>query len=347
MKKISLLALAICLTLVACNADENISQKNNALQNERATKEEESKNLEKLYAEIFELSNKNIECSGDWDFIDIGSQPCGGPEKYIPYSLKTNTTDFLSKVSTYNAKRKDFNEKWNISSTCLVVPKPIAAGCINGKPTLLYESDQIAEKQNLKKMYDEIVALSSNSASCSGNWHFVGIGAKPCGEPEKYIPYSLQINTVDFLAKVNTYNISKTEFNNKWKVNSTCDVLPKPESAKCIDGKATLLYESDRIAEKQNLVKLYEEIVELSGIKKSCTGSWDFIGIGAKPCGGIEKYIPYSLQIDTIDFLNKVRTYNTEQAEFNSKWDVSSACDIAPKPKSVECINDKATLVFK
>jgi hypothetical protein len=346
MKKISLLALTICLIFTACNADETIIGKNNKVENDLVTKNEESKNLEKLYNEIVELSKSNTECTGDWGFVAVGSKPCGEPEKYIPYSLKINLTDFLAKVNTYNLQQEDFNEKWNIISTCVVTPKPISVDCVNGKPTLLYESDKFEEEQNLKKMYNEIIALSTNSDSCTGNWHFTAIGSTPCGGPENYIPYSLQINTTDFLAKVNIYNSTKMAFNNKWKITSICQIAPKPESAKCINGKATLLYESDRASEKQNLEKMYNEIIALSSSSTSCDGNWNFTAIGSKPCGGPEKYIPYSLQINTAEFLNKVNLYNIAEMEFNEKWDISSNCDLVTKPKSVVCINGKATLVY-
>jgi hypothetical protein len=242
MKKISLLALTICLIFTACNADENIIVKNNKVENDLVTKNEDSKNLEKLYNEIIELSMSNTECTGNWHFTAIGSKPCGGPEGYIPYSLQINTTDFLAKVNIYNSTKMAFNDKWKITSSCEIAPKPESAKCINGKATLLYESDRDTEKQNLQKMYDEIIALSSSSTSCDGDWNFTAIGSKPCGGPEKYIPYSLQINTVEFLNKVNFYNIAEMEFNEKWNIFSNCDFVTKPKSVVCVNGKATLVY---------------------------------------------------------------------------------------------------------
>lgn len=350
MKKLSLFAFSICILFTACNSDDNVETKTPVVTNvDQDLKNEESKNLEKMYDEIVALSgNTNTnECTGDWDFTAIGSKSCGGPKEYIAYSLKINTKDFLAKVRNYTTEQEKFNTKWNITSTCDVVSVPVLAACVNGKVTLLYESDQNTEKENLKKMYEEIVALSENNESCTGNWYFTAIGSRSCGGPEGYIAYSLKINTTDFLSKVRNYTAEQEKFNTKWRITSTCNIVPVPESVACINGKATLLYESDRIAEKQNLQKMYDDIIELSGNTKPCTGNWDFTAIGSKPCGGPESYIAYSLKINTTDFLAKVKTYTAEQAKFNNKWQITSTCETPFLPKSVECINEKATFIYK
>ncbi|WP_343697511.1 hypothetical protein [Flavobacterium sp.] len=348
MKKITLLAITICLTFTACTPEEYLKPKSPAVtQDDQSLKEEESKNLEKMYNEIVALSDSNAACSGDWDFIAIGKKPCGEPEKYIPYSLKINKTDFLAKVNSYNAKQETFNNKWNISSTCEVVPKPVAAACINGKATLLYQADQNIEKQELEKLYDEIIALSINNASCYGDWDFTAIGSKPCGGPEKYIPYFVKVNrTDDFFAKINMYKAKQMEFNRKWNISSTCDVVSEPIAAACIDEKPTLLYRADQKIEEQELQKLYNEIIALSDINKPCTGEWSFTAIGSKSCGGPEKYIPYSLNINTADFFAKINEYTMMQEMFNYKWKLYSTCDVPRRPKSVDCVDGKATFIY-
>ncbi|MFC6266149.1 hypothetical protein [Flavobacterium panici] len=353
MKKISLITLMICLSFTACDSDSEIklqdslnTQKKESLKNEDSTQDEDSKNLEKLYDEIIALSDSNSACSGEWDFIAIGKKPCGGPEKYIPYSLKIDRSEFLAKVNSYAIQQEIFNTKWNITSTCDVARRPLAAVCVDGKATLLYEEDRNIEKQDLQKLHDEIIALSTNNASCFGDWDYTAIGSKPCGGPEKYIPYYVNIDRTDFFNKVNIYKAKQMEFNHKWKVNSTCDVVAEPVSATCINGKGNLLYEAERTKEEQDLEKLYNEIIALSDINKPCTGDWDFTAIGSKACGGPEKYIPYSLKINTTDFLAKVNYYSIMQESFNHKWKVISFCDIPNRPKSVECVNGKATLMY-
>lgn len=91
-------------------------------------------------------------------------------------------------------------------------------------------------------MYNEIITLSDINKPCMGDLGFTAIGLKSCRSAEKYIPYSLYINKSVFLTKVNTYNAKQMEFNEKWKISSTCDSVPKPQFVDCIDGKATLIY---------------------------------------------------------------------------------------------------------
>lgn len=351
MKKIILAAFTICLTFTGCSSDELIKPKIPVVtKDDQSLKNEESKKLEKMYDEIVALSGNTKACmdNNDWDFTSLGSKSCGGPNEYIVYSSKINTTDFLAKVKTYTSEQEKFNNKWKIISTCDVVPVPESVDCVDGKATLVYGPDRNTEKENLKKMYDEIIALSGITNGCEGNWYFTAIGSKSCGGPQAYIPYSLKINTTDFLAKVNLYTAKQGEFNKKWKIFSTCDVVPVPESVYCVNGKATLIYQSDKITERQDLEKMYDEIITLSGKSKQCTDNkdWNFIEIGSKPCGGPQEYIPYSLKINTTDFIAKVGTYTSKQREFNQKWGMRSDCELIDMPKSVDCVDGKAKLIY-
>jgi hypothetical protein len=206
------------------------------------------------------------------------------------------------------------------------------------------------ESKNLEKMYAEIVALSENTKTCTNNseWDFVPVGLKPCGEPNEYLIYSSKINTTDFLAKIRTYNTKQEEFNTKWKINSTCDVVPEPASIDCVDGKPTLIYKPQRDLEEQDLEKMHAEIVVLSDNTKSCVDNndWDFTSLGSNSCGGTREYIIYSQKINTSDFFKKINIYNNKQKEFNTKWKINSTCEVALQPASVDCVNGKPTLIY-
>ncbi|PWB25730.1 hypothetical protein [Flavobacterium sp. HTF] len=356
MKKISLLAIAVCLILNSCSSDDLVKNNDKEINTEQTTKNKESQELTNLYNEILELSLVNSQtCNNpkDWAFTAIGSKSCGGPKKYIPYSLKTNTVDFLNKVKNYTNKQSEFNTKWEVVSICDVIRVPKLVDCVNGKATLVYEETQKEEEQNLKNLYNEIVTLSLvNSQTCSNpeNWHFTAIGVKSCGGPEKYIPYSLTIDKTVFFEKIETYNNAQRNFNTKWSINSICDVVPAPIGIDCVNGKATLLYETDFTEEKQNLENLYNEIITFSQVNsKTCNNpeDWAFTTIGIKPCGGPEKYIPYSLVINKATFLTMIDSYNDLENKFNQKWGMSSTCDTPPVPTSIECMNGKAMLSYK
>ncbi|MDQ6469420.1 hypothetical protein RB619_02110 [Flavobacterium sp. LHD-80] len=129
MKKLSFIFAILCLIITSCSSDENEAQEKNAQE------------LERMYQEIVTLSKVNSEActdSKDWDFTAIGAKACGGPEKYIAYSKKINTAEFLAKVKTYTEARAAFNVKWNIMSPCDVAIPPAGVGCAEGKPVLLW-----------------------------------------------------------------------------------------------------------------------------------------------------------------------------------------------------------------
>ncbi|MEN2400059.1 hypothetical protein GKZ90_0009735 [Flavobacterium sp. MC2016-06] len=356
MKKISLLVLTIALVFTSCSNDDLLPKvKNPVKPDNTSVKDEESKNLEKMYNEIVTLSlGKTETCavSGEWDFIAVGSKACGGPVEYLPYYLYINKDNFNDKVKAYNKKQAEFNTKWNITSTCDVIPMPEIVSCVNGKPTLLYRSDMDLEKQNLKQMYEEIITLSLvNSKSCSNpqKWYYTAIGKQICGGPLEYIPYSLEIDRTNFLSKVDVYTEKLSAFHKKWKMVSTCNVTPAPIAIDCVNNKPTLLYESDRNLEKQNLNNLYNEIITLSLVNsKTCDNpeKWAFTAIGEKACGGPTDYIAYSLEINTASFLSKVNTYTNMQAGYDKRWGVISTCDFTSAPKSINCIDGKVKLKY-
>ena len=127
MKSLILIGFIFSFLLSGCSTDD------------ATTQEQEMQQLEKMYAEISLLSvSQECNNSADWDYTAIGSKACGGPTGFIAYSLKINTAAFLEKVKSYTNAQKEFNEKWNISSTCEVPPAPISIKCENGKARLIY-----------------------------------------------------------------------------------------------------------------------------------------------------------------------------------------------------------------
>ena len=92
---------------------------------------------------------------------------------------------------------------------------------------------------------------------------------------------------------------------------------------------------------------LYNEIVELSE-SKQCTNSddWRHTSYGSKACGGPVGYLPYSIQIDSANFFNKINEHRTSQGEYNKKYGAYSTCDISPSPTEILCTNGKATLLY-
>lgn len=129
MKNANYILIILCMAFMSCNNDDTSS------------KEEESQNLTTMYNEIITASMaKSTPCTNkdEWAFTAIGSKACGGPNGYIPYSLKINVTAFLKNVENYNNKQAAFNTKWKIVSTCDVPQQPSGVDCADGKPILVY-----------------------------------------------------------------------------------------------------------------------------------------------------------------------------------------------------------------
>lgn len=129
MKKPGFIFFVICLILVSCSNDDD------------AAKNQEQRNLNKMYQEIITASLVNSQPCTDqkeWTFTAIGSKPCGGANGYIAFSTKINKTEFLAKVKTYTEAEAAFNTKWNVISTCDIVSPPAGVECIDGKPKLFY-----------------------------------------------------------------------------------------------------------------------------------------------------------------------------------------------------------------
>ncbi len=105
------------------------------------------------------------------------------------------------------------------------------------------ELTQEEELEILKKMFAEIEALAE-SVVCENaeEWEYTPVGSKACGGPAGFIAYSTKIDVASFLEKVKSYTKSEDDFNKKWGIVSTCDILLPPNGIACDEGKAILLF---------------------------------------------------------------------------------------------------------
>ncbi|QOD59922.1 hypothetical protein H9I45_11255 [Polaribacter haliotis] len=95
--------------------------------------------LMELFSEIQTLSrNESCTNSNDWNYVAYGSKACGGPQGFIIYSTKINTTNFLQKVANYSKVEKEYNVKWSVVSDCSIPNEPKSIECKNGYPVLKY-----------------------------------------------------------------------------------------------------------------------------------------------------------------------------------------------------------------
>lgn len=96
---------------------------------------------------------------------------------------------------------------------------------------------------DLETQFNALVALSE-SVACEdiSDWKFAGIGSKPCGGPTDYIAYSIRIDTVDFLTRLEDYNEAVRAKNERDGLISDCALEPVPLGVQCQDGMPILIY---------------------------------------------------------------------------------------------------------
>ncbi len=105
------------------------------------------------------------------------------------------------------------------------------------------QEESFKSSTSMEAMHEEIVKIAE-SIKCNDiqDWRFIGIGQKPCGGPDTYIAYSIEIDTSDFFTKVENYRNAALQYYNENGIVGTCDVTPEPTSIKCSNGKAVLIF---------------------------------------------------------------------------------------------------------
>ncbi|MCP1300669.1 hypothetical protein NK356_15950 [Chryseobacterium sp. S0630] len=136
-------AIVLCttLTLVSCNTSKSANTNLPIDIADRPADEDSQKyeqaQLDRLKASIeSEVSGEKCMDASQWAFAPMGSKACGGPQQYIAYPKKIEAT-FLPRVNEYTDKVKAFNEKYNITSDCMMIEPPTSLKCINGKIRLI------------------------------------------------------------------------------------------------------------------------------------------------------------------------------------------------------------------
>ncbi len=99
--------------------------------------------------------------------------------------------------------------------------------------------------KRLDKMYTEIIAISLvNTESCTNpdEWGYELISSSACGTNRGYILYSKKADKVKLDTKIKEYQKLRSEYVIKWNVLSDCAPTNPPNSVKCVDGKASLVF---------------------------------------------------------------------------------------------------------
>jgi hypothetical protein len=228
----ALILLVTVFTFFSCeNSDEPIIKLDNLLIGDwsNAVYDGESITFERvadLPSDAYGVSFKNEDV-----YIERSSGWCGTPPLIFYNSEGTWQTPETSLIEIYSQNFPG-NFNWRIISLTeekLVVKREL--------------SDQEKEHRALIDLFYEIENLTY-SVSCinSANWKFTAYGAKACGGPRGYIPYSINIDEAIFLQKVAEYTEAEHQFNIKWGVISTCDIPAQPTGIDCKNGYPVLIY---------------------------------------------------------------------------------------------------------
>lgn len=98
------------------------------------------------------------------------------------------------------------------------------------------------------------------------------------------------------------------------------------------------------LGDEQKLETLGKEIEEFAK-NKSCSGDdCRTMPMGAKACGGPEKYLIYALsKVDEKQLIEKVKVYTDLQKKINTETNKISDCSLIVAP-TVNCLNGTCTV---
>lgn len=139
--KIPVLILCTALFMASCSSTKNMDANLPKDISERPADENSQKyeqaQLDKLKASIeSEIAKEKCTDPTEWTFAPMGAKACGGPQLYIAYPKKLETS-ILPKINDYTEKVKAFNQKYGIMSDCMLIIAPTSIKCVNGKAELV------------------------------------------------------------------------------------------------------------------------------------------------------------------------------------------------------------------
>lgn len=108
--------------------------------------------------------------------------------------------------------------------------------------------------------------------------------------------------------------------------------------------------EDSELSKEEEVLMLQEKFsqIEILSESKNCENSdnWTFTAYGSKACGGPKGFIAYSIEIDTVHFLQLIEQYTEAEDEFNKKWGIISDCSVPLQPLSIVCKNGEPTFEY-
>lgn len=128
---------------------------------------------------------------------------------------------------------------------CMAILLLVGVGACEKKEQLL-TGTRAGDEEKLRELRGKIDSLSLlYPCSDAAEWQFTAIGAKACGGPTGYVPYSFELDTAAFLELVENYTAIQEAFNREHDIVSDCAFLTLPSRVVCKDGKPELVWDSE------------------------------------------------------------------------------------------------------
>ncbi|MGV3762563.1 hypothetical protein [Parapedobacter sp.] len=106
--------------------------------------------------------------------------------------------------------------------------------------TPLLTGTKEGDEGKLRELREKIDTLSlMYPCGDASEWRFTAIGAKACGGPTGYVPYSTRLDTAAFLKMVKTYTALQDAYNREYGIASDCAYVTPPSEVVCEEGKPT------------------------------------------------------------------------------------------------------------
>ena len=106
------------------------------------------------------------------------------------------------------------------------------------------DKTQNKDKEQLTQLFTKIKSLAESSVCGTEDYDLnsIAYGARGCGGPVGFLAYSTSINVSEFEKLIAEYTQLEKDYNKKWAVVSTCELIAAPKSVTCENGKPKLVY---------------------------------------------------------------------------------------------------------
>lgn len=219
-----------CAFLFSCESNEVIIDADNLLLGVWSEPTYNGETTTFIRSNILADENYGISFLNNGDLIERTSGFCGTPP--LSFFNIDGTFTLNENLITIHTNSHPTNYAWriiSISETELIVKREL--------------TEQEIDHSALMELFREISELAySSTCSNSNTWQFIAFGAKACGGPKGYLPYSNQIDVTSFLKKVEVYSQAEKEYNLKWGIISDCAIVNPPKSIECQNGYPILKY---------------------------------------------------------------------------------------------------------